>query len=315
MKISTLLYTFRQGFVNIFRNKWYSLASIATISACLFLFGLFYAIVANFQSIVMKAEEGVSVTVFFHNEYDKCARKGKDHTATTDQRLEEIGQMIANRVEVSEVVFISDDEAWVKYVDDHFQEDAEDYAVAFPENPLAGEYNYQVFLSDVSLQGALVNWLNSIPEVRVVYYSEVTADTLSGVNLLIAYVSLGIIIILLAVSIFLISNTVAIGISVRSTEINIMKYIGATDFFVRAPFVLEGILIGLLGAAIPLGLIRALYDYTLVYIVERFENLSKLLDFLAVEQVFNVLMPVSLLVGAGIGFLGSIITVRKHLHV
>lgn len=64
MKISTLLYTIKQGFVNIFRNKWYSLASIATISACLFLFGLFYSIVANFQNILKTAEEGVSVTVF-----------------------------------------------------------------------------------------------------------------------------------------------------------------------------------------------------------------------------------------------------------
>lgn len=315
MKISTLLYTFRQGFVNIFRNKWYSLASIATISACLFLFGLFYAIVANFQSIVMKAEEGVSVTVFFHNEYDKCASKGEVHTATTDQRLEEIGQMIANRVEVSEVVYISDDEAWANYVADNFKENAEDYLAGFPENPLEGEYSYEAFLSDVSMQEALVNWLYSIPEVRIVYYSELTASTLSGVNLLIAYVSVGIIVILLAVSIFLISNTVAIGISVRSTEINIMKYIGATDFFVRAPFVLEGIIIGLLGAAIPLGLIKALYNYVLAYIVERFEVLSSFLNFLTTEQVFGVLTPVSFLVGAGIGFMGSISTVRKHLQV
>lgn len=315
MKISTLLYTFRQGFVNIFRNKWYSLASIATISACLFLFGLFYAIVANFQSIVMKAEEGVSVTVFFHNENDKCASRGELHTATTDQRLEEIGQMIANRVEVSEVIYISDDEAWANYVADNFKENAEDYLAGFPENPLEGEYSYEAFLSDVSMQEALVNWLYSIPEVRIVYYSELTASTLSGVNLLIAYVSVGIIVILLAVSIFLISNTVAIGISVRSTEINIMKYIGATDFFVRAPFVLEGIIIGLLGAAIPLGLIKALYNYVLAYIVERFEVLSSFLNFLTTEQVFGVLTPVSLLVGAGIGFMGSISTVRKHLQV
>lgn len=315
MKISTLLYTFRQGFVNIFRNKWYSLASIATISACLFLFGLFYAIVANFQSIVMKAEEGVSVTVFFHNENDKCASRGELHTATTDQRLEEIGQMIANRVEVSEVIYISDDEAWANYVADNFKENAEDYLAGFPENPLEGEYSYEAFLSDVSMQAALVNWLYSIPEVRIVYYSELTASTLSGVNLLIAYVSVGIIVILLAVSIFLISNTVAIGISVRSTEINIMKYIGATDFFVRAPFVLEGIIIGLLGAAIPLGLIKALYNYVLAYIVERFEVLSSFLNFLTTEQVFGVLTPVSLLVGAGIGFMGSISTVRKHLQV
>lgn len=315
MKISTLLYTFRQGFVNIFRNKWYSLASVATISACLFLFGLFYAIVANFQSIVMKAEEGVSVTVFFHNEYDKCESRGESHTATTDQRLEEIGQMLAARVEVSEVVYVSDDEAWVNFVKKNYGENAEDYATGFPENPLEGEYSYEAFLSDVSMQEALVNWLYSIPEVRLVNYSALTADTLSGVNLLIAYVSIGIIVILLAVSIFLISNTVAIGISVRSTEINIMKYIGATDFFVRAPFVLEGILIGLLGAAIPLGLIKVLYNYVLAYIVERFEILSSFLNFLTPEQVFGVLTPASLLVGAGIGFLGSIITVRKHLHV
>lgn len=138
MKISTLFYTFRQGFVNIFRNKWYSLASIATISACLFLFGLFYAIVANFRSTVMKVEEGVSVTVFFHNEHDKCASRGESHTAATDQRVEEIGQMIANRVEVSEVVYISDDEAWTNYMTDSWGEYAEEYAEGFPDNPLVG---------------------------------------------------------------------------------------------------------------------------------------------------------------------------------
>lgn len=314
MKISTLLYTVRQGFVNIFRNKWYSLASVATISACLFLFGLFYAIVANFQSIVMKAEEGVSVSVFFHNQYDKCESHGENQIPT-DERIAEIGQMIGTRVEVSDVVYISDDEAWVNFVSNYYGENGELYAEGFPENPLEGEDSYEVYLSDVSMQDALVNWLFSIPEVRRVNFSELTADTLSGVNLLIAYVSIGIIIILLAVSIFLISNTVAIGISVRSVEINIMKYIGATDFFVRAPFVLEGILIGLLGAAIPLGLIKILYNYALVYIVERFEILSNFLNFLTAEELFDVLTPVSLLIGAGIGFLGSISTVRKHLHV
>ena len=165
------------------------------------------------------------------------------------------------------------------------------------------------------MQDALVTWLESIPEVRKVNYSELTANTLSGVNLLIAYVSLGIIVILLAVSVFLISNTVAIGISVRKEEINIMKYIGATDFFVRAPFVLEGMLIGLLGAAIPLGLIYSLYNYVLTYVLQRFVSLSSFLNFLDVEEIFKFLTPVSLLVGVGIGFLGSISTVRKHLHV
>lgn len=315
MKISTLFYTIRQGFANIFRNKWYSLASVATISACLFLFGIFYIIVSNFQSIVLKVEEGVSVTVYFHHEEGVLGDDCESHTPDqipSDIRLEEIGQMIARRSEVSNVVFVSDDEAWKNFASQRF---GERYSVGFPENPLAGENNYEVYLSDVSMQSALVTWLESLPEVRKVNYSQITADTLSGANLLIAYVSLGIIVILLAVSIFLISNTVAVGISVRSEEINIMKYIGATDFFVRAPFVLEGMLIGLMGAMLPLWLIYSIYNYALTYITDRFTMLSRFLNFLSVEDIFNTLTPVSLLVGVGIGFLGSVSTVRKHLRV
>lgn len=311
MKISTLFYTIKQGIANIFRNKWYSLASIATISACLFLFGLFYAIVANFQHMLLTAEEGVSVTVYFHDEGDACGEHAEG-MIPTEERIDEIGQQIAARVEVSDVKFHSDDEAWATFGPEYF---GEDYAVGFPENPLEGMDSYEVFLSDVSLQDTLVTWLKSLPEVRKVNYSEVTANTLSGMNMLIAYMSLGIIVILLAVSIFLISNTVTIGIAVRKEEINIMKYIGATDFFVRAPFVLEGMLIGLVGAAIPLGLIYALYNYVLNYMLERFTMLSTLLNFLSLEEIFRVLAPVSLLVGVGIGFFGSIVTVRKHLRV
>lgn len=165
------------------------------------------------------------------------------------------------------------------------------------------------------MQSALVTWLQSIPEVREVYYSELTANTLSGANMLVAYVSLGIVGILLGVSVFLINNTVSMGVFVRKEEINIMKYIGATDFFVRAPFVVEGMLIGLIGAAIPLGLIYSLYNYALTYVVERFSVLSDFLKFLSVEEIFQTLTPVSLLVGVGIGFLGSMLTVRKHLRV
>ncbi|MCM1101269.1 MAG: ABC transporter permease [Clostridium sp.] len=315
MKISTLLYTIRQGIANIFRNKLFSLASIATISACLFLFGLFYAIMTNFEHIVRTAEEGVSVTVFFHHEdyvvSDGCESHAEGQIPTPE-RIEEIGQMIAARMEVSDVVFVSDEEAWENFGQSYF---GEDYREGFPDNPLAGENSYHVYLSDVSLQSALVTWLESLPEIREVRYSAVTANTLSGVNLLIAYVSVGIIVVLLAVSVFLISNTVMVGISVRREEISIMKYVGATDFFVRAPFVLEAMLIGLIGAAIPLGMIYSLYNYTLNYVTARFEILSSFLNFLSADEVFGVLTPVSLIVGVGIGFVGSISTVRKHLHV
>lgn len=309
--ISTLFYTLRQGCANIWRNKLFSLASIATISACLFLFGLFYAIVANFQHIVKTAEEGVSVTVFFHSEEDRC-ESHEGAIIPTDERLKEIGKMISERPEVAKAVFISDDQAWESFGSNLF---GDDYNEGFPENPLAGWDSYEIYLSDVSMQDVLVHWLQDMPEVRKVNFSEMTANTLSGVNLLIAYISLGIIAILLAVSIFLISNTVAIGISVRKEEINIMKYIGATDFFVRAPFVFEGIIIGLFGAFVPLALIYNLYNYALNYMIDRFSVLSTYLNFLPVDTIFEFLLPVSLILGMGIGFVGSFSTVRKHLHV
>ena len=277
MRINTFFYTLKQGFRNIFRNKLFSLASIATIAACLFLFGIFYAIVANFQHIVKNAEEGVSVWVFFDEGIE-------------DVRIQQIGDMIAKRPEVAKMDFISAEAAWEGFRDEYLGE----YGDGFTENPLENSANYQVYLNDVSMQSALVTYLESIDGVRMVNRSELVATTLTGINALIAYVSVGIIAILLAVSIFLISNTVAIGISVRKEEINIMKYIGATDFFVRSPFVVEGIMIGLIGAALPLGFIYTIYNVVLEYVTDRFPQLSSLLSFVAVEEVFNVLVPISL---------------------
>ena len=299
MKIRTFLYTLWQGIRNMFKNGWYSLASVATIGACLFLLGLFYSIVSNAQHILYTVEEGVSVTVFFNEE-------------VSDAAVDAFGQELLQRPEVRDVIFHSDEEIWATFGPSYF---GEDYQQGFPENPLKGEHNYEIFLKNVSMQDQLVAWLQSRPEVRLVRYSEVTASTLSGFNLMLVYVSAAIILILLAVSIFLISNTVRVGISVRSEEIGIMKYIGATDFFVRAPFVLEGMMIGLIGALIPLYLIYYLYDYVLNMLTTRFEMLSSMLSFLSLEEIFGVLLPVSLLIGVGMGFLGSYITVRKYLKV
>lgn len=298
MRISTFFYTIKQGFVNIFRNKWFSLASIATIGACLFLFGIFYAVIANFQNIVKTAQEGVSITVFFDE-------------GISQEKIEEIGALIDKRPEVSKKIFISADEAWEGFREEYLGE----YADGFTENPLADSASYEIYMNDVSLQSALVSYLEGVEGIRLVNRSEITAVTLTGVNALIAYISVGIIGILLAVSIFLISNTVTIGISVRKEEISIMKYIGATDFFVRSPFVIEGMLIGVIGALIPIGIIYVIYNRVIAYIMGEFSSLTKLLAFLPVETIFSTLLPVSAIIGVGIGFLGSITTVRKHLRV
>ncbi|MCR4690354.1 MAG: permease-like cell division protein FtsX [Lachnospiraceae bacterium] len=299
MKFSTFFYTLKQGFVSIFRNKWYSLASVATISACLLLFGVFYSVVANFQYIVKMAQEGVSVTVFFDE-------------GLSDDRIAEIGDIITKRPEVARINFVSADEAWESFKDEYLGEYADGFG---DDNPIADSANYEVYLKDVSKQEELVKYLKGVDGVREVNHSDITANTLSGMNKLISYVSLAVIGILLAVSIFLISNTVTIGISVRKEEINIMKYIGATDFFVRAPFVFEGILIGIIGCLPPLVAIYFVYQHVIDYLSTRFTMLSQLLKFLTVSQIFQVLLPVSLAIGIGIGFIGSFSTVRKHIRV
>ena len=299
MKINSFFYTLHQGFKNIFRNKLFTLASLATIGACLFLFGIMYSILANFENIIKNAENGVSVTVFFDEGLD-------------DASIQSIGDLIRSQTEiVSNVVFVSAEDAWESFKEEYLGE----YADGFTENPLADSAHYEIYLKDVSRQQELVDMLNGLNGIRRVNQSEMTATTLTGINKLVAYISVGIIAILLAVSIFLISNTITIGISVRKEEIELMKYNGATDFFVRSPFVVEGMLIGVIGTIIPLALIYFLYDVVIGFIKERFSVLSQLLTFLSIQEIFHVLVPVSLAIGLGIGFLGSIITVRKHLRV
>ena len=296
MKIRTFFYTIDQGILGVFKNKWFTVATVATISACLFVFGIFYAIAFNVFNIVHNAEQNVSITVFFDE-------------GITDERIDEIGDMIGRRSEVARYELITAEEAW-----EEFSKQLGEYAEGFTENPLENCANYQIYLSDVTKQNQLVNYLEGVDGIRKINKSDFTADTLSGINMVLIYVFIGIIVILFAVSIFLINNTVTMGISVRKEEITIMKYVGATDFFVRAPFVFEGMIIGLIGAAIPMGLLYYLYGVATNLIEEKFAFLS-FLTFMPAKDIFIYLIPFSLIIGIGIGFVGSFFTVRKHLKV
>lgn len=302
MRISTFFYSLKQGFKNIWNNKMFSLASIATMSACIFLFGLFFAIVTNFQSMVKTAEEGVAVTAFFDE-------------GTTQEEIDDMKAQIEKRAEVSRCEYTSPEEAWEYYKEIYFEGDEEAAEGFADDNPLATSASFSIYLNDVSMQDALVTYLKSMDGIRKVNQSEAVAHTLSDFNGLIGYISVGVILILLCVAVFLISNTVTVGISVRREEIAIMKLIGATDYFVRAPFIVEGIVIGLLGSVIPLGLLYLLYSRIVVYVANQFSFLSNMVNFIPVGQLFHTLVPVALLLGVGIGFLGSRFTIRKHLKV
>ena len=296
MKIRTFLYVLKQGILSVFKNKWFTVATVATISACLFVFGIFFAIAFNVGYILKNAEDNVSVTVFFDE-------------GLNEDRITEIGEMIGRRAEVGHYEYVSADEAWAE-----FSEQLGEYAEGFTENPLANSSNYQIYLNDVSKQGQLVNYLEGVEGIRKINKSDFTAETFSGMNMVLVYVFAGIILILFAVSIFLISNTITMGISVRKEEINIMKYIGATDFFVRAPFIVEGMVLGVIGAAIPMGMLYYLYIFAVDFVQTKFALLS-FLTFLPPMTIFRYLIPFSAAIGIGIGFIGSFFTVHKHLRV
>lgn len=302
MRISTFFYTIQQGIVNIWRKKTSSLASVATMTACIFLFGLFYMIVVNFQSMVKDAESQVAVTVLFE-------------PGISDQRIEEIGELLDERVEVSEYKFTSAQEAWDSFKDVYFEGNEQAASSFAGDNPLANCASYAIYMNDISMQDTLVTFLKSVEGVREVKESKEIAATLTDFNSLVGYISAGIILVLLCVAVFLISSTVAAGVAARKEEIRIMKLIGASDYFVRAPFVVEGILIGIIGALIPLGILYLVYDKIIQYISGEFSVIGRMLNFLSAKEVFHILIPVGLILGVGIGLLGSRITIRKHLKV
>ena len=313
MRPSTIWYILKQGFINIRRNWMFSVASVLTMTACIFLFGIFYSLIVNVNYIAKKTEEKIPIAVFFEE-------------GTTQEELDEVEKKIRERPEVEDVVFVSGDEGLENYLNNMYpdgDEMTEEVKESFKdlfleynnENPLEDSYNFQVTVKEIERQDELVSYIRTLPHVRKVRQSSEAADTLSSFNQILYYVSSGIIGILLLISVFLISNTISVGISVRKEEIGIMKYIGATDRFVRAPFVLEGIFLGIVGAIIPLTLLYFLYIRAIRLIVENFSVLGGSMRFLSVAQIYRTLLPIGLLLGIGIGWIGRFLTTRKHLRV
>lgn len=302
MRISTFWYCLKQGIINICRNVWFSLASVATISACIFLFCMFFSIITNVRSMVDNVESTVGITIFFDE-------------SLTDSEIHAIGDEIGRRSEVREMQFMSADEAWETFSKDYFA-GVEDLAEGFMEdNPLAGAASYQIFLNDIAQQDEFVAYLQGVNGIRRVNYSNSAADGLTSFNTIVGLLSVVIIGVLLAVSVFLISNTINVAAAFRKNENQIMRYIGATNYMIRAPFVVEGIVIGLLGAAIPLIFMFYLYRQVIAYVADRFQILSGIFQILPLDQIFPYMAGTAVLLGLGIGFFASFFTIRKHLKV
>ncbi|MDO5416166.1 MAG: permease-like cell division protein FtsX [Lachnospiraceae bacterium] len=302
MRVSTLVYCLKQGLINIRRNFLHSLASAATISACIFLFCLFYAIIGNVRFFAKKAETTVGITVFFDE-------------SLNEEQIKKLGEQIQTRSEIKEMRYISAEAAWENFKTEYFGE-MEELAEGFAEdNPLAGSASYEIFLKDISSQGKIVQYLETLEGVRKVNYSNAAAAGLNSLNKMIGAVSGAIIMVLLAVAVFLISNTISVAAAFRKSENQIMKLIGATNGMIRAPFVVEGVLIGLFGAAVPIVFVYVIYKKVVSYIVANYVIMTGIFTPLPLEELLPPMVAVALLLGGGIGFLGSFFTIRKHLKI
>ena len=299
---SSFGYCLGQGFVNIKRNKVFFLASAATIAACIFLLGLFVAIAMNLSYMVNQVSGNVCVTVFF------------DDGMTEDQILDISGQ-VQTWDQVKSVEYTSAEQAWEQFKDDYFA-DYPELAEGFADdNPLANSASLDIYLNDLEDQDDVVSQLENTAGIRQINKSEHAASALTDIGKIVAVVSGILIIVLLAVSIFLITNTIITGITLKKEELQIMKYVGATDFFVKSPFVFEGIFIGLIGAIIPLLVLFFIYRSAMTFFIDKFQAVASVVSFMPMKSVFVVLIPVAFVVGAGIGFIGSMIATGKHIKV
>ena len=260
--MKTLGYGIKQGFKNIVQNKIFSLVAIGTIAICLFLLGLFYALLSNFQHMMYNVESNVGLTVFFDSGIEP-------------EEIDSLGEQIRKLDGVETVDYISPTEAWKKFQKEMYQgkENLED--TFGDENPLQDSASFEITLTRVSKQATVSKQIKDMKGIRKVNGSSTVAKSLSSANLLVAYVSATIIGLLLLVSVFLINNAVATGIRVRKDEISIIKMIGATDGFIRAPFLVEGLVIGLIGAIIPIIVLWVLYERVIQFVLEHFSALSQ----------------------------------------
>ena len=300
MKLRTIFYLMGQGIINIFKNQLVSIAAVTTITACIFVISILYIVGANVEYMLDSVESNMGISVFFQEE-------------TTQDRILEIKTLLEVRSEVSKVTYTSPEEAWERFKSDYFQGKEDQLAGFEGSNPLKDSASLVIFYDDFDSRLTLTDYVNSLPDVRYIRQAEEVVDIMQSFNQLVNYTSLVIVAVLVIISVFLISNTVRLGISTRKKEIEIMKYIGARDSFISGPFIIEGIFIGILGTLIPLALIYYFYSTATNGLVERFELLRGFLVFMDINQIYYTLVPVALAVGVLIGLVGSRLTIGRYL--
>ncbi|ASK62728.1 cell division protein FtsX [Virgibacillus phasianinus] len=297
MKFRTAKRHLREGVKNIFRNGWMTVASVGAVTTTLILVAAFLALVFNLNQMAAEIEDDVEINVLI------------DRTADEAQ-IKTLGEKISVIDEVDTVEFSSKDEQLKKLIDS-MGEQGKSWQLFKQDNPL--NHVYIVTAKTPTDTMGIANQIKDFNSVKEVNYGKDVVQRLFEFNKYARTIGLVLIAGLVFTAIFLISNTIKLTIMARSREIGIMKLVGATNGFIRWPFFVEGMLLGVLGSIIPIGVILGGYYYLDTKISDR-------IDFSFVEILpFNPfawqLSLIVLAIGALIGIWGSVMSVRKFLKV
>ena len=294
---SSLKYLTKEGFRNIWTNRMMSLASICVLMSCLVLIGSAAMIFFNIDSLLGKIEEENVIMVYIARE-------------TTDEQISEMETQINNLGNIKEIEFVPKEDAWQEQLATMEKAQAEFFTQVSSDIPLPDAY--KVTVDNLDLFDQTVDGLNKLDHIDTIRENKDLAQKLVAIRKGISVVAIVIVAVLLAISLFIISNTIKLTVYSRRLEISIMKSVGATNNFVRFPFVIEGMILGVLSGVISLGLVWGLYELA----VKQFSELLSSLNLQAIAFVDYALPMLGIFVAIGVicGVGGSVVTMSKYLN-
>lgn len=304
MKYSVLGYFIGEGFSNVFKNKKSTGASLMIMCATMIIFGIFLILGENINHIVKEVEGSQGIQVFLNAD-------------ATDEQVKELGEKIRNievngTKAVNTVVHKTKEDA-LNTMKERFKEKQDLLSTFEGDNNIFSE-SYVVTLTDLNLSQDVQDQISKFENVKKITSKDQTVTTLINLANGIKIVTGVILLLLIFISVFIIANTIKLTVHARRKEISIMKYVGATDSFIRWPFVIEGIIIGIVAALLSILVLGI--AYSLITNAAANSIISTMgIKLLSFTDMTTLLVIVYMVLGIGIGALGSSISMRKYLQV
>ena len=299
VRYSVLGYLLGEGFRNVFKNKKSTGASLIIMCATMLIFGLFFVIGENVNYIMEEVEAQQGMQVFLNKD-------------ATEEQIQQAGEQIRAIDYVATAQYVSKEDA-LNSLKERFGENGDLLNGYYEKNPL--KPSYVVTLTDLEQSDNVYAQIEQLDNVSNIEVRDKTIDALIGVANGIRIVSGVILILLIVISIFIIANTIKLTVHARRKEISIMKYVGATNGFIRWPFIVEGIIIGVISAMISIVLLGVSYNFAIDKLLDSSVATMVSFNLLTFSDMFALVLTVYLILGIGIGVIGSTISMRKYLEV